>query len=213
MRSTTVAKKCENCSAEMLIPFWLSKTKKFCSKKCYGHKMKKETDMKYKVVCLTCNKSFIKKSCTIGKYCSKDCYHNSKKRRIDYKCISCGEKTSPIKGVKRCFDCYKKYRVGDKHHNWIQDRTKLLRRQERGDSAYREWRRQVWLRDNFKCKIANQDCKGRLEAHHILNYRDYLELRYDVNNGITLCHAHHPRKRADEAKLSPYFQQMVAEMK
>ena len=52
----------------------------------------------------------------------------------------------------------------------------------RGDSAYEEWRRQVWLRDNFKCKIANPDCKGRIEAHHILSWKDYLELRYEVNN-------------------------------
>lgn len=37
------------------------------------------------------------------------------------------------------------------------------------------------------------------------------KLRYDINNGITLCHAHHPRKRADEAKLSPYFKELVAE--
>lgn len=83
----------------------------------------------------------------------------------------------------------------------------------RNDSAYAEWRRQVWLRDNFKCKIANPECKGRIEAHHILGWRDYPELRYQPNNGITLCHAHHPRKRSDEAKLSPYFQQLVAEMK
>jgi hypothetical protein len=68
-------------------------------------------------------------------------------------------------------------------------------------------------RDNWKCKINNQDCKGNLEAHHILSWRDYQELRYDINNGITLCHAHHPRKRIDEAKLSPFFQRIVAEMK
>lgn len=57
------------------------------------------------------------------------------------------------------------------------------------------------------------NCKGRLEAHHILSWKDYPELRYDINNGITLCHAHHPRKRDEEAELSPYFQSLVAEMK
>ncbi len=44
-------------------------------------------------------------------------------------------------------------------------------------------------------------------------WREYPELRYNINNGITLCHAHHPRKREEEAKLSPFFQQLVAEMK
>jgi len=32
---------------------------------------------------------------------------------------------------------------------------------------------------------------------------------YEVNNGITLCHFHHPRKRKDEIKLSPYFMELI----
>ncbi len=107
----------------------------------------------------------------------------------------------------------KGFMAGDKNGRWVSDRTKLSKKQERNDVAYREWRKNVWLRDNFKCKIANPDCKGRIEAHHILGWTKYPELRYELNNGITLCHAHHPRKREDEAKLSPYFQQLVAEMK
>ena len=104
-------------------------------------------------------------------------------------------------------------RAGENHYKWKSDRTTLVKRQERNDMAYKEWRRQVWLRDNFKCKIGNPDCKGRLEAHHILGWSQYPELRYEINNGITLCHAHHPLKRSEEAELSPYFQQLVAEMK
>ena len=30
------------------------------------------------------------------------------------------------------------------------------------------------------------------------------------NNGITLCFAHHPRKRAEEKRLSPYFMELVS---
>ena len=103
--------------------------------------------------------------------------------------------------------------TGENSPSWISDRSKLAKRQERNDMAYKEWRMNVWRRDNFKCKIANEDCKGRLEAHHILGWKDHPELRYEVNNGITLCHAHHPRKRDEEAKLSPYFQHLVAEKK
>lgn len=105
-------------------------------------------------------------------------------------------------------------RMGINHPRWIHDRTKLKRyddtNKDRRSSAYRDWRKQVWLRDNFKCKIENQDCSGRLEAHHILGWTEYPELRYDINNGITLCHAHHPRKRAEEKRLSPYFQELVS---
>lgn len=99
---------------------------------------------------------------------------------------------------------------GEGHPRWIKDRTKLAKRQERNDMAYIEWRKQVWLRDNFKCKIANPDCEGRIEVHHILGWAQFPELRYQLNNGITLCHAHHPRKRAEEKRLSPYFQSLVS---
>lgn len=100
--------------------------------------------------------------------------------------------------------------AGENHHKWKPDRTKLAKRQERNDSSYKEWRRLVWLRDNFKCKIANPDCAGQLEAHHILGWSEYPELRYKINNGITLCHAHHPRRRAEEKRLSPYFLELVS---
>ncbi len=102
----------------------------------------------------------------------------------------------------------------EKHPKWIKDRS-LVKKEENKhlDTEYKQWRKQVWLRDNFKCKIANPDCQGRIEAHHILGWSSHPELRYQINNGITLCHAHHPRKRKDEAELSPYFQSLVAEMK
>lgn len=103
---------------------------------------------------------------------------------------------------------------GSKHYRWIKDRSQVKQYwKERNNPEYKQWRQKVWLRDNFKCKIANPDCKGRIEAHHILGWRDYPELRYQVNNGITLCHAHHPRKRAEEKRLSPYFQSLVSASK
>ena len=92
----------------------------------------------------------------------------------------------------------------------MKPRSLLSKKQERNDSAYSEWRRQVWLRDNFKWKIANPDCKGKIEAHHILGWSLYPELRYQINNGITLCHAHHPRVRAEEKRLAPIFQELVS---
>ncbi len=111
----------------------------------------------------------------------------------------------------------KRRKIGKDAYNYIEDRTKLKGyfgndSEDRRSYQYKDWRKAVWLRDNFTCKIANPDCKGRIEAHHILSWSNYPELRYQVNNGITLCHAHHPRKRKDEAELSPYFQKLVAEM-
>lgn len=99
----------------------------------------------------------------------------------------------------------------EKHWRWIQDRTKLKDdSKDRGGQLHRDWSKSVKNRDNWKCKINNNKCTGRLEAHHILSWKDHPELRYDINNGITLCHFHHPRKREEEKRLSPYFKDLVS---
>lgn len=103
---------------------------------------------------------------------------------------------------------------GANHYRWIKDRSLLKVNENKAyDVKYIYWAREVKKRDNRKCKIANQDCKGHLTSHHILPWRDYPELRYEVNNGITLCHHHHPRKWEDEVKLIQTFQGLVMQVK
>lgn len=103
---------------------------------------------------------------------------------------------------------------GINHYRWISDRTTLKISDNKGlDQRYREWSRSVKNRDKWECRIINKDCNGRLESHHILNWIDYPELRYEINNGITLCRAHHPIKWKDETELAPGFQKLVLDMK
>jgi len=50
----------------------------------------------------------------------------------------------------------------------------------------KEWRRQVFTRDNYTC----QRCKkysGVINAHHIKRWVDEPALRFELDNGITLC--------------------------
>jgi len=104
-------------------------------------------------------------------------------------------------------------RTGKNNYRWIKDRSKLSRINKQGErrtSAYFYWRKSVWERDNFKCKINNSDCNGKIIAHHIFSWRKYSELRYSINNGITLCQAHHPRKRAEEKRLIPVFKELMS---
>jgi hypothetical protein len=101
-------------------------------------------------------------------------------------------------------------RSGELSHMWIKDRTKVLDNNFRRKCLLgKEWTLSVKTRDGWKCQISNKDCCNYLEAHHILPWKDYAELRYDVNNGITLCRNHHPRKRSEVERLSPYFQSIV----
>lgn len=56
----------------------------------------------------------------------------------------------------------------------------------RSSPEYKQWRMKVYGRDDFTC----QSCKkvgGDLEAHHIKSFAKYPELRFDINNGVTLC--------------------------
>ncbi len=116
-------------------------------------------------------------------------------------------------GVKRSEEHKQLIRDGKKGKhppNWIEDRTLLKDdHRDRGGQLHREWSRSVKNRDKWKCLLSNIDCNGKIEAHHILGWTAFPELRYELNNGITLCHFHHPRKRAEEARLSPFFQELI----
>ncbi len=97
---------------------------------------------------------------------------------------------------------------GEKNYRWIKDRSKLVRR-NRSDPDFIQWRKNVFIRDEYKCKICGESNKY-VQAHHILSWREYPELRYEINNGITLCLAHHPRKRAEEKRLAPILKKLVS---
>lgn len=157
--------------------------------------------MKYSSIekkCAECGSPFIVQQYRKdeAKYCSRKC-----------RGIAFTGKPSGAKGTKH------PSATGEKNHRWVTDRTKLQHynddAKDRRSYAYHAWRKDVRLRDDFKCKIANPDCAGRIEVHHILGWAEHPELRYSLNNGITLCHFHHPTKRNDEIKLSPYFQGLV----
>ena len=76
-------------------------------------------------------------------------------------------------------------RSGENHHWWkggITPGNENVRK----SSDYSNWRILVFDRDDFTC----QDCHkkgGNLHAHHIELFSDNPNLRFDINNGITLC--------------------------
>lgn len=78
--------------------------------------------------------------------------------------------------------------------NGTSDRT-LKRYYHTIGTEYKEWRSSVFQRDNWICQTcgikSSEGNKVYLEAHHIKGWTKYPELRYLLDNGVTLCRECH----------------------
>lgn len=83
----------------------------------------------------------------------------------------------------------KPYRSGVNNPNWKGGVTPL-RKNIYHSSRYQSWRKAVFERDNYICQICGQK-GGVLNADHIKPWAIYPELRFDLENGRTLCQPCH----------------------
>jgi len=79
--------------------------------------------------------------------------------------------------------------LGENNPNW---KGGLYSRPLNGckGSTYRNWRKDVFKRDDFTCQMCEQ-VGGKLHAHHIKSWIKHPKLRFDVTNGLTLCEKCH----------------------
>lgn len=81
----------------------------------------------------------------------------------------------------------KKAHYGKNHPNWIEDRSKIKGRLRPEMTA---WRTGVFTKDKYTCQECGQ-IGGKLNAHHKAPYSLFAFLKYDVNNGLTVCEPCH----------------------
>lgn len=75
---------------------------------------------------------------------------------------------------------------GEKHYNWQGGITEI-NHTLRHNIDYRLWREAIFKRDSYTCKQCG-DSRGRnLNAHHIKPFSLFPEVRFAIDNGITLC--------------------------
>ncbi len=94
-------------------------------------------------------------------------------------------------------------RKGEKHHWWkggISEFSRTERMNLMGTIEYKNWRNAVFIKDDYTCRI----CKvkgGTLQADHINSWKDFPKLRFDVENGQTLCVKCHKLKHHLSSKF------------
>jgi 5-methylcytosine-specific restriction endonuclease McrA len=82
---------------------------------------------------------------------------------------------------------------GERNGNW-QGGITSWNAKIRNSNEYLEWKVSVFKRDNYTCQCCGS--KRNLEAHHIENFSSNPELRFDTNNGLTMCtDCHNPIKQ------------------
>ncbi|MCK5018783.1 MAG: HNH endonuclease [Candidatus Peribacteraceae bacterium] len=107
----------------------------------------------------------------------------------------CGGETTVVSnslrngGTKSC-GCINMERItGSSHHNWkggvSSERDRIKKTIE-----YIQWRSDVFERDEYTCQYCNER-GGRLHAHHINGFADFPGLRFNIDNGVTLCEKCH----------------------
>lgn len=81
---------------------------------------------------------------------------------------------------------------------------------DRNSPEYREWQQKVINRDKGICQCCGSNKDPH--AHHVYGYKNYPDLRVDLNNGITLCkwchrryHSEYGLKNSNPIKLMKFF--------
>ena len=96
---------------------------------------------------------------------------------------------------------------GENHWNWkggITPVNTIIR----GSLKYREWRDNVFKRDDWTCKMCGKR-GGDLEANHIKRFADFKELRFNLKNGVTLCRGCHRRVTGREMEWLPLLELLI----
>lgn len=124
--------------------------------------------------------------------------HMDKRSQEIYLCkCSCGNtknirRSNLTTGETKSCGCYQKdlnkSKSGVNSPSWKHDLTREERELSQDRNLlpeYSVWRQLVLQRDNFTCQITGQ-IGGKLCTHHIFNWANYKDLRFVVENGITL---------------------------
>lgn len=170
------------------------KKRKFCSRKCMGdHRNKKITK-----VCINCQVEYFCKYAERDRSttCSRSCADIKRRRRVLMSCLNCKkifeDKLSNIERGNGKFcsricmskNLSKRY-MGKNGPGW-KGGVSLIHERIRASSQYKKWRKSVLLRDDYKCVMCGKS-DIVMNVDHIKPFAVYPDLRFEEDNGRTLC--------------------------
>lgn len=171
-----------------------------------------------KVNCSYCNTELIRKPSRIknseNQFCDSLCQGKFITKRVIIKCEYCGEAIertpSTVSNINFCDkNCLHGY-----YENCLSQEKIDIHNRIRASKEYIDWRNATYKRDNYTCKMCGKRSeKGMavvINAHHIRKFSEYPELRFIIENGITLCDSCHKRTYSKEHTFEWLFNDILA---
>mgnify|MGYP001614940429 CR=1 FL=1 len=94
---------------------------------------------------------------------------------------------------------------GREHPAWKHGKS-VENKEIRKSIEGRLWRESIFKRDKYLCQMPDCDKVERyLEVHHIKKFSLYPELRFSLDNGVTLCKKCHQKTKFKEEKFEKLF--------
>jgi len=123
-----------------------------------------------------------------------------KNQKSYYKCLcECGNTTiirsnTLQTGLAKSCGCMEhKGLKREKNPQWNHNLTEKERLESNRRNIKPEvklWRKEILIRDNYACQLSKQK-GGKLCVHHLFNWADYPEKRFELGNGITISEPLH----------------------
>ena len=92
-----------------------------------------------------------------------------------------------IEARRKIGENFKKNYRPENHPRW-KGGIDIENKRIKASLEYIIWRNEVYTRDNWTCRICEKHCQRKnIVAHHLKLFSEFPELRFSVDNGITLC--------------------------